>query len=101
MPGVFGIDQRQQRQFLLVRFCGPVRRIDRGACHTCQFALPGQRQGLDDADPLLAVFYWLIPDFFEPVQFHLQPPDLGIQPPGLADGSVGLGPRLASNRLDA
>ncbi len=35
-----------------------------------------QRNG---ADPLVAIFYLLTLDFFEPVQLHLKPPDLGIQ----------------------
>ena len=41
MPRVFSVNQPQQRQFLLVRFCGHVWRINRGAVDTRQFALPG------------------------------------------------------------
>ena len=80
MSRVFGVNQFQQRQFLLARFRSQVRRIDGGARHTCQFALPGQRQGFGDADPVLTLKLLADPGlFFEPIQFHLQPPDLGIQ----------------------
>lgn len=61
---VFGVDQRQQRQFLFVRLCLRVRGIDAGAGDTRQFALPGQRQGFKGADPMLARLYGHIPDFF-------------------------------------
>ena len=102
MPRVFGINQRQQRQFLLVRFCSHMWRINRGTCHTCQFALPGQRQGFDGAHPLTAVFYGLIPDFFLSQSSSIfNRPISEYSSEGLADGSVGFGPRLVSNRLDA
>ena len=61
MPGVFGVDRRQQRQG---RFGGRVRRIDGGAGHTRQFALSGQSDGIMGADPLPAMCHRVIPDFF-------------------------------------
>src|SRR5690606_13408818 len=102
MTCVFGVNQSQQCQFLLVRFCGHVRRIDRGAVNSRQFALPGQRQWFDGADPLLAVFYWLIPDFFLSQSSSIfNRPISEYRRSGLADESAGFGPRLESNRLDA
>src|SRR3989338_7248504 len=102
MPCVLCVNQFQQRQFMLVRFCSQMRRIDSGAVDSCQFALPGQRQWFDGADPLLAVFYWLIPDFFLSQSSSIfSRPISEYSRSGLAEGSAGFGPRLVSNRLDA
>src|SRR4030065_2351912 len=79
-----------------------MRRINRGTRHPYQFALPGQRQWFDVLDPLLAIFSWLIPDFFLSQSSSIfSRPISEYSRSGLADGSAGFGPRLASNRLDA
>jgi hypothetical protein len=64
MARIFGVDQRQQRQFLSVRLFGPGVAHDGTAGNLHQFALPGQRQGIKAADPAFARFYGHIPDFF-------------------------------------
>jgi hypothetical protein len=64
VPCVFGINLHQQCQFLLIRCGGQARRINGGAGNTRKLALPGQCQRIIGADPVLAVFYRLIPDFF-------------------------------------
>ena len=64
MPGVFRVNQSQQCQFLLVRFCGWVSRIDRGTRHTGQFTLPGQGQWFMRAHPACPRGYRHSPDFF-------------------------------------
>src|SRR5450759_5271511 len=79
-----------------------MRRVDGGTVDACQFALPGQRQRFDGTDPLPAIFYWLIPDFFFSQSNSIfNRPISEYRRSELADGSAGFGPRLASNRLDA
>jgi hypothetical protein len=55
MPRVFGVNQRQHRQFFRVRLRGLARRVNRGAGDACQRALAGQRQRFCLVDPALAV----------------------------------------------
>lgn len=64
LPRVFGVNRRQQRPFQFVRLSAQARRIDGGTGDTRPFALPGQRQWIMGADPVVTVFYRLIPDFF-------------------------------------
>src|SRR5674476_231485 len=77
-------------------------RINGGTRYAGQFALPGQRQKLGGADPLLANFYRLIPDFFLSQSNSIfKRPISEYSRSGVADGSAGFRPRLASNRLPA
>ena len=74
----------------------PVWRIERGPRHTGQCTLPGQCQWFRGAYEAYPRGYGIAQNFFEPVQFQLEPPDLGREPLRTCRRVNRFGPRFAS-----
>jgi hypothetical protein len=63
-PCIFLVNQATEQQVVLINRLGLSLRVDRGAGHACQSALPNQGHGRSFVDPRLPCHDRLVLDFF-------------------------------------